>query len=263
MYHNISPHRPRKLEIWTVSPKAFRRQMHWLARRGYTGISARQWSAWRRSSQPLPPKPVVLTFDDAYQDIAEYALPVLREFGFRATVFVVTRSIGKTNLWDEPSGFGTLRIMSAGQIHQFADQGIEFGSHTRTHPRLTALDPDAMKAEVAGSRLDLAEILGAPPTSFAYPYGDFDEQTKECVARSYSVAFTTQEGLNSIHTDRNALYRTPMWPDTWLAEMPYKLRSGTDRLRDLRLSIRRTATSPIRFLATPLSSKFARRIHAE
>jgi GT2 family glycosyltransferase/peptidoglycan/xylan/chitin deacetylase (PgdA/CDA1 family) len=227
MYHNVGPYRQGTVKSLTVSPDLFRRQMRWLAHRGYTGISAAQWVEWRRCGKPLPTKPVLLTFDDAYEDIVEHALPVVRELGFGATVFVITTGIGKMNVWEKVEGQGTLRGMSAQQIREWAGKGIEFGAHSRTHPFLTTLHDAALETEIAGSRDELAELLGTPVVSFAYPYGDHNEEVQASARRNFAAAFTTKEGMNTLQTDTADLRRTMVWPDNSIFDLALKLRLGT------------------------------------
>ena len=129
MYHHVGPVRRGTFAFLTVSPGSFGAHVRWLARQGYVGIRPSDWLAWCRGEATLPDKPVLITFDNAYADVAEYALPVLRGCGFGAAVFVVTGLVGKTNAWDESQCSGTHSLMTAQQIRQWAGQGIEFGAH--------------------------------------------------------------------------------------------------------------------------------------
>ncbi|MGA9427849.1 MAG: glycosyltransferase, partial [Terracidiphilus sp.] len=108
LYHHVGPLREGTYHQLTISAKAFARQIRWLARRGYTGILPSDWLRWLRDGTGLPRKPIMITFDDGYADIAQYALPILRRYGFGATVFIVTARTGGTNTWDEARGCGTL-----------------------------------------------------------------------------------------------------------------------------------------------------------
>ena len=148
--------------------------MRWLARQGYTGIRSTDWLYGWRGRKGLSAKPILLTFDDGYADLVEYALPVLRRYGFGGVVFVVTAQLGGANTWDQAKGSGTHRLMTAEQIRYWAMQGIEFGAHGRSHVDLTTLPPQRLKEEVLGGASDLAGILGSPAVSFAYPYGSYD-----------------------------------------------------------------------------------------
>jgi peptidoglycan/xylan/chitin deacetylase (PgdA/CDA1 family) len=93
----------------------------------------------------MPNKPVLITFDDGYADIAEFALPVLRRHRLAAVVFLVTDYTGKANLWSGRVGPGKLQLLTAKQIREWAGCGIEFGSHSRSHPDLTTLAPQKLR----------------------------------------------------------------------------------------------------------------------
>lgn len=103
LYHHVGPSRPGSIPGLTVSPQRFERHVRWLARRGYTGICPSDWARWRREGKGLPHKPVLLTFDDGYEDLVEHAFPVLRRYGFGAAVYIVTGQLGGTNAWDQAS----------------------------------------------------------------------------------------------------------------------------------------------------------------
>ena len=101
LYHHVGHFKPGTYRELTVLPEKFERQIRWLARRGYIGVRPADWLNWVRDGKSLPEKPILLTFDDAYADVAEYALPILRKYGFSGAVFVVTERLGGTNTWDE------------------------------------------------------------------------------------------------------------------------------------------------------------------
>ena len=172
MYHHIGPPRPGSYPFLTVSPESFERQIKWLVWLGFVGISPSQWFRWRRKGTGLPKRSILITFDDAYVDIADYALPVLRRFGFSGAVYVVSGRFGGTNTWDEADRCGTLKLMDATHIRFWAERGIEFGAHSRTHADLRKLSEGDCRAEIIGSKNDLADLLGAPVISFAYPYAN-------------------------------------------------------------------------------------------
>lgn len=238
LYHHVGPLRAGTFPEWTVSPERFERQVRWLARRGYTGICPSDWVRWRRDGKGLPDKPVLLTFDDGYVDLAEYALPVLRRYGFGAAVFVVTGQIGGENRWDQAHGSGPHRLMTAEQIRKWAAHGIEFGAHSRTHPDLTALSRAEVADEVAGSGQDLTNLLGTRIVSFAYSYGHNNETVRDSVRRTFDLAFTCEEGLNDLRSDPLLLRRTMVQSnDSWL-DLESRVHWGWNLLERLRARLR-------------------------
>jgi peptidoglycan/xylan/chitin deacetylase (PgdA/CDA1 family) len=215
--------------------------VRWLARRGYTGVRPADWLRWRLEGKGLPDKPVLLTFDDGYADLADYAFPVLRRYGFGAGVYVVTGQLGGTNAWDEAKGFGTQRLMTVEQIRYWATQGIEFGAHSRTHADLTTLSARELTEEVVGSRDDLTTLLGSPVVSFAYPYGFYNQAVVDCVRGAFDVAFIADdnnEGLNHLLTDPYLLLRTMVQPNDSRLDLECRARWGYNPLLNLRARLR-------------------------
>lgn len=231
LYHNVGPRRHPEHQELTLSAGKFERQMRWLAAHRYTSITASDWLAWCREARPLPSKPVLITFDDGYADIGRYALPVLRRHGFRALVFVVTGQVGGTNSWDQAP------MMTGEQIRGWADQGIEFGAHSRTHPDLRALSATELDYEIKASREDLREILGADVAAFAYPYGFHNQDVQRCASEAFQCAFSTEEGLNDLSTNPHLLRRTMVQPDDILPFLACRLRLGYSPAHRLRALI--------------------------
>ena len=240
LYHNVGPVRPGITPGLTVTPERFERHVRWLVRRGYTGICPSDWARWRREGKGLPDKPILLTFDDGYEDLVEFALPVLRRYGFGAVVYIVTGQLGGTNAWDDPAGTRTHRLMTAEQIRYWAARGIEFGAHSRTHANLTTLSADQLEEEVAGSGKELASLVGAPVVSFAYPSGYHNQAVTECTRRAYELAFIADdanEGLNHLRTDPVRLLRTMVQPNDSLLELGYRARRGYNPFLNLRMRV--------------------------
>lgn len=238
LYHHVGPRRPGTYPVLTVSPHQFERQVKWLKRSGYTGVRPSEWLDWCRTGKPLPRKPVLMTFDDAYADIAEYALPVLHRHGFGAMVAVVTSQIGGTNAWDESQGSETHLLMTAEQIREWAAKGIEFGTHSRTHRDLTTVSETDLQKEVAGSAHELGTLLGAQPRAFAYPYGPYNDRVVHCVRESFQLAFTCEEGLSNLRTDPYRLRRTMVLPGESLLGFSCRVRWGHNPIHRLRVALR-------------------------
>ncbi len=166
MYHSIEPYASDPFQV-TVRPERFDRQLRWLHRRGLRGVSMSDLLAARRAGRAAGL--VGLTFDDGYTDFVTHAMPALARYGFGATVFVIAGALGADNRWDRPGPRKTL--MTADEVRQAAAAGIEIGSHSLTHARLTGADEPALAAEVGDSRVVLAELTGQEIEGFCYPYG--------------------------------------------------------------------------------------------
>jgi peptidoglycan/xylan/chitin deacetylase (PgdA/CDA1 family) len=131
-----------------------------------------------------------LTFDDGYENFLQNALPVLEKFGFSATVFVVAGMFGGENRWEfrfDPRP--QMRLLTREGVREVAARGMEVGSHSMTHPKLTHLDPEMLEEEVSGSRQVLSEVLREAVDGFCYPYGFIDGASVQAVrAARYSYA---------------------------------------------------------------------------
>jgi peptidoglycan/xylan/chitin deacetylase (PgdA/CDA1 family) len=138
--------------------------------------------------------PVLLTFDDGYQDNLELALPILQEQGFTATVFPVLGLRARRTWWDaEPALHAPL--LSPAEMRTLEAEGIELGSHTLDHRRLTRLGDRELRDELARSRDALGAIAARPLPVLAYPYGDVDRRVKQAARESgYGAALSVHTG---------------------------------------------------------------------
>jgi len=222
LYHKIGrPPRGARVRGQYVSPGLFRRHLAYLRDHGYQGISLLEVARQERDSPPLP---VVITFDDGYRCLYEEAFPALVEFGFGGMVFVVAGSVGGTNTWEQAVGDAAEPMLEVGQIREMREGGMEFGSHTMGHPRLTSLSPSAARREIGDSRKRIEELVGAPCSAFAYPYGDWDAGVRELVAEAgYEAACTTRRAAARRTDDPLALPRINIRRYNVTARFAYKL----------------------------------------
>jgi len=184
LYHRVVQV-PEPDDRYSVSLTRFDRQMQALVRRDWRGGSVGE-AADRPEDDPVE-RGFALTFDDGYEDFERLALPVLERCGFTATVFVVTGHVGGRAQWDGGMGAPLLGWRSIRELHE---RGIEFGSHTRTHPHLTRLSSARARDEIRGSREDLEDRIGSAVRWLAYPYGESDSDVRRLARESgYEDAF--------------------------------------------------------------------------
>ncbi|KEZ79052.1 polysaccharide deacetylase family protein [Salinisphaera hydrothermalis] len=183
LYHHVGRFaRPaRQLGLYCHAD-AFARQMAYLARSPLTVVSLDRALAAITGQAPLGAPSVVLTFDDGFEDFREYAWPVLRAHGFPATMFAVADRLGARADWLTSPSAGDDRLMDAATLRALADDGLDIGAHSATHPRLSRLPPAKRDAEIADARNRLQDALGRPVKHFAYPYGDYDADVRDRVA---------------------------------------------------------------------------------
>ncbi|MBW1750676.1 MAG: polysaccharide deacetylase family protein, partial [Deltaproteobacteria bacterium] len=141
MYHRVGTSHNEWENRYCIPPDQFAKHMHHLAKRGMRACSLTDFFAWLDRKQTLPEGSFLLTFDDGFLGVYEYAAPVLQELNWPATVFLVSRLIGKRDEWcknQNPSG-ATFPLLAPKHISTMRDMGFTFQSHTRLHPDLTTL----------------------------------------------------------------------------------------------------------------------------
>ena len=166
MYHSVEPYAEDPYQI-TVSPPRFERQLRWLRRRGLRGVSVRELLAARAAGTAAGL--VGLTFDDGYEDFVTRVMPQLARHRFTASVYIVAGALGGYNAWDTPGPRKDL--MTADDVRRAADAGIEIGSHSLSHCRLTECATSTLADEIGHSRVVLSDLTGVDVDGFCYPYG--------------------------------------------------------------------------------------------
>ncbi len=188
-YHRVVERMPVGDKCWLcVTQRQLALQLAWFARLGYRTISLEELGNLVASGQRIPPRRFVITFDDGYVDSLTIAGPVLRQYGFTATVFIVSDLVGERNLWDEHTEC-LAPLMSWEQIKQWLGMGFSVGSHTVTHPHLGQIPVAQARDELTHSRQRLEAELDIPVQTFCYPYGDWSDAVVGLVPQAgYSIA---------------------------------------------------------------------------
>jgi peptidoglycan/xylan/chitin deacetylase (PgdA/CDA1 family) len=176
----------------SLRPDRFAVLMQRLRDDGFWGVSVREWE----SGAIVPGRPVIITFDDGFRSVHSEALPILAEYGFHATVFVISSAIGKRTDWHTARGrLPGMAMMSEADLRELLSVGWEIGSHGVQHVFLPALDDDALDKEVRVSRDALEAVSGEAVTTFAYPYGASSPNAVRAVREAgYRTAWTTRPG---------------------------------------------------------------------
>jgi peptidoglycan/xylan/chitin deacetylase (PgdA/CDA1 family) len=208
--------------VISTAPGTFRRQMLFLRDEGWRVAALERLIEDFDAGKQLPAKTAALTFDDGFRNFYEEAFPVLSEFGFGATVFLVTDFCGRNNDWSgNPKSVPRLKLLEWNQIRELSRHKIEFGAHTRTHADLTKLEARQSRAEIVGSKKTIEDAIGKQVNSFAYPYGKFDEQSKRCAAQNFRAACSVWLGKVKDSSDRFALARI----DAFYLQNPFVFRA--------------------------------------
>ena len=176
----------------------FRRAMSQLKDNGYQTLRLTEAARCLRLGLPLPQRSIVLTFDDGDLSLFEQAWPILQQHNMTATIFM---------LGSEDRRFMNRPLMSWQQVVEMSRGGIEFGAHTLSHPDLTQLPTKQIEAEICQSKAVIENVLGAAISSFAYPFGRYDERSREIVKQHFDCACIDALGLVGNHPDLHALRR--------------------------------------------------------
>lgn len=191
----------------SVTPQAFAEQMEVLRASGRTPVTLSQLVDALSGHGRLPPRPVVLTFDDGYGDFATAALPVLVRDRFVATAYVVSGFVGRAG------------YMSADQVRAAEAAGMVIGSHTGHHVNLAHLPTALAVTEMLAGRAALEQLLGHPVLDFAYPYGAFTTPlVAEAQRAGFRTAVTTLAGDTQALAGRFTLHRDRVLGSTTLAD---------------------------------------------
>ncbi|MDD5251310.1 MAG: polysaccharide deacetylase family protein [Patescibacteria group bacterium] len=186
VYHKVVEDKPKS--VYDVTVTAFETQMRFLHDNGYAVISLTDFVAATSGAKVLPPKAVVITLDDGWENQYANAAPILEKYGYNATFFVFTNPIGRDK-----------RFMTWDQLRDLLDRGMTIGCHSKTHPFLHKVkDEKTMAAEVSGSKTALERELGVIVDLFAYPFGVTSPEEEAAVkAAGYRAARAFPGGVNN------------------------------------------------------------------
>jgi len=203
-FHKVDP--AVEWGVTRTTPSQFRRVLAHLKREQYQTVSLERLM----QNKSLPQKPVVLTFDDAYEGFCTHALPFLMEFGFSATLFVITGYAGRLNEWDVNLGGLKFKHLSWDRIRELSRIGFEIGSHTVHHPDLTKLDERTLMNELHRSKTDIENRIHKTVRFISFPFGRYDKRVVQaCRETGYAAgcAFLSGKGKkDSFVFDRKAYY---------------------------------------------------------
>lgn len=197
IYHSVAPHGAFQSPIqvyYDVAPASLDKQLKYLKDNGYTVIGLDYLADALAQTITLPPKPIVITFDDGWENQFIYAYPTLKRYNNTATFFIYTHAIGHENFltWDQ------VRTMDNG--------GMSIGGHTRTHPYLLGItDPVALRTEIIGGKSVIENRIGHSISLFAYPFGQYNNQVIDIVKEAgYRAA---RSGYKGIYHTKDDLYK--------------------------------------------------------
>jgi peptidoglycan/xylan/chitin deacetylase (PgdA/CDA1 family) len=181
--------------------------MEALHENGFRGLSLLAAAEQLRQGNRFPDRAFVLTFDDGYQSVYEEAFPVLQRHSTSATIFLTVGDRGAATTGARLPSLENRPMLGWREIREMHRSGIDFGAHTLTHRDLTRLPPESVEAEICRSKAVIEDALSAAVASFAYPFGRFDEKSRDIVSRHFDCACSDTLGLMTARSDPYALER--------------------------------------------------------
>lgn len=180
-----------------IVPAVFEKQIQTLLADGYTFITLDEFADYLDGKRALPEKPVILTFDDGYDDFYTDVMPILFKYHVKAVAFIITGFLDKHN------------FMTTAQLQLVASSGlVEIASHTIHHVNLREVGEKTADTEIGESKTQLEAIIGRQVHTFAYPYGDFNDMAIRLVKKAgYRTAASVVEGSLHSEQDRYFIYR--------------------------------------------------------
>ena len=232
MYHFLTDDLYRtKLKKLRVSPRVFYRQMDFLIENGYKTITLNQLYDHLYNGVPLPPKPVIISFDDGDRGSVLLARDALSARGLFGVVFIVSNRIGRTNDWDRDKGEPEFDLLRMTDLVSLTEDGWEIGSHSRTHANLLDRDDASLAWELTQSKAELEALLGREIIAFSYPYGHNDIRIREAAKNAgYKLGVTIRHGKNKPGDDPWALNRIIVKRKDTLLDLNLKLKKGRSTL---------------------------------
>jgi peptidoglycan/xylan/chitin deacetylase (PgdA/CDA1 family) len=188
----------------TVPTVNFESQLMFLKSQGFESVSLERLYRAFYNNEALPPKPVILTFDDGYEDNYVYALPLLKKYNLTATFFI------STGFSDQSPNY-----LTKSQIKEMSDLGMSIESHTINHPNLVAIPQNKLQVELSASKKTLEEITGRDVFFLAYPYGSYSAEVVTATKKAgYLMAVTINAGHIQSEAKPYELHRERMSPYT-------------------------------------------------
>jgi peptidoglycan/xylan/chitin deacetylase (PgdA/CDA1 family)/SAM-dependent methyltransferase len=223
LYHRVTAVEQAATAPYRVRPEALEEHLRFLSDAGYYTIGLEAWRLAMAAATPLPGRAIVLSFDGAYEEILTEVWPLLRRYGFLATVFVTAETVGQREVPDDLYG-ERVTYLGWRELRRLQAGGVELGSLSYSTRPLTALSPAAIVGDACRSRTVLERRLRAPVRAFAYPHGHSDPAVQHWIgACGYTFGLSCRPSRSSFGDSLLDLPRIEILGTDTLAELPARL----------------------------------------
>jgi len=229
MYHAVTSQKIEGVHRVHITSASFAAQMQWLAQNGYRTISIAQ--AVKIFKERLScNKYVVLTFDDGFSSVYNTAYPILQQYGFTATLYLVSDIINKPS-FDGVTGFDSAplgdRPLTTDEIKEIISGGWEIGAHSCTHSRHMGLNPSQLQHEITDSKKYLSSLFNTPIRSYAFPFGNYTSKALQMLQdEAYDAGLSVHSGKAGYKSDLRRLQRIEINADDTLVTFAAKVTTG-------------------------------------
>ena len=210
-YHKISPQK--EFGLTTISPEVFSKQIDFLYQSGYQAITFEEYS---KNPDNCPQKPIIISFDDTYQCVNEYAFPIMKERNFKGVLFVLADYIGKYNTWEAFPVQRKFKHADNEEIIEMAEYGFEIASHGLTHSCLPYLSSENISNEVNESKSKLEKLFRKKLITFCYPYGKYSKKVISRLQKSdykFATSNINFDTLSNYTIKRRSIYSSDSFFD--------------------------------------------------
>lgn len=247
-YHNVSETRIHAFRLYMMTPEKFSRQMRWLCSKGYEAVTMDQLHAYLTRGEPLPENPVVITFDDAYQDLTKHATPILAELGLHHVHFINSGKLGSTSDWvDNAPKLPIMSVESARNLQESFGDMVDLQAHGKDHLSFEDIDDAAIPTEVEHCLEVLAPLNKRAIKYLAYPYGEYREKTPDMMRQlGIRCSFTVDQGLCRPGQDLQLLPRVEVFGHDLSIDFRLKVKYGWSPIATTRAWLKRKYKKAVR-----------------
>ncbi|MCM8818098.1 MAG: polysaccharide deacetylase family protein [Candidatus Omnitrophica bacterium] len=201
-YHRINPYY--KEDVLTVNLDNFKQQINYLISKNFEFLSMEEYIELKENLNSK----VVITFDDGFSDNFYFAFEILSKFNIKPLIFLIVNYINTDKIFSRYKDREKDRFLNWKEINEMLEYGVEFGSHTLTHPHLTQIPEEKAKEEIFISKKIIEDKIGKEVKFFCYPYGEFNEKIIEIVKMAgYKSAVVTPKKYRKIQNSIFAMKR--------------------------------------------------------